>query len=139
MTYRGIVRKWLRIPVEPIVEEAAWTAAQQKLAQGQALAARHSKHFYLVGRAHPLLLRLCSDGCAGESLSLCDSRFKNTVERCTLPQFSAKAVDQTIWNYIETSLDRDRILAGIHAQHGKPRQPRTDTAGSTRLAYEAAC
>jgi len=113
--------EWIDVQVPPIIDRAMWEAAQERRRLNKEQARRNRKHRYLLcgkGICGLCGARMYSYPSHGRLFYRC-SRKRGEVlgERCNAPSFSAKHVDNAVWNYVRSLLlDPVSLIEGLKAQ-----------------------
>ncbi len=136
--------QWQPLAVPPIINPEIWETVQKKLEVGRQLAARNSKHFYLIGRRVKCgccghTMTGVSNGNGGNNLWYrCNYRYERGLPtQCTLPQFKASDVEYTVWSWLEALLKDDDALHQGLAELDAEREQRHATLAERRAVLTA--
>ncbi len=100
---------WLKVEVPPIITSELWEMTQERKKQNRAMAKRHAKHDYLMGKR--LTCGQCGHKMYGRGVRR-DKRIYNCATRvgeivgqkCDLPYFDADQVDKAVWGWVKSFL-----------------------------------
>jgi len=118
---------WVPVEVPAIIDRATWDETQRRLMEGARMAARNTRHEYLMGRR---LTCSCGYHVQGKPCHAngkvylyytCNGNSKTLTARdCRLPRFRAADVDAAVWEWVRALLmDPERVITGWQRYQAK--------------------
>ena len=125
---------YIAVSVPPIVDEATWAQAQARKVQNKVMAARNTRHDYLL-RAR-LTCGRCGASVGTQAIPgremtylyyRCNAakQSQNYVHNCDMPQFRADLWDERVWQWMKDTLaNPERLRAQAEGQRARQEEAR---------------